>query len=126
MKIKYKGKNFLYVGGYKIKSGWNEMLDDDFYLLMKTKLFKFRVDQNILEVEAGFPMDALKTEKAADMFYEDVLSENLQDEKNILSVKAVLKTIAKSESLEFLQNILDTDTRSKIQEEAKNKINSIQ
>lgn len=125
MKIKYKGKNFLYVGGYKIKSGWNELSDDDFYLLMKTKLFKFRVDQNILEVEPGFPIDALKTEKVADMFYEDVLSENLQDEKNILSVKAVLKTIAKSESLEFLQNILDTDTRSKIQEEAKNKINSL-
>ena len=126
MKIKYKGKNFLYVGGYKIKSGWNEMLDDDFYLLMKTKLFKFRVDQNILEVQAGFPKDFLKTEKAADMFYEDVLSENLQDEKNILSVKAVLKTIAKSESVEFLQNILDTDTRSKIQEEAKNKLNSLE
>lgn len=56
VQVKYKGQNSLRVGNYKIVNGFNEIKDDDFYHMMESKTFKFRVQTNILEVPANFPL----------------------------------------------------------------------
>ena len=57
VQVRYKGQSFLYINGYKIKAGVNEIKDDDFYNMMRSKTFRFRVEQKILEVEPGFPLE---------------------------------------------------------------------
>lgn len=131
VKVRYKGQNILFVGGYKIKAGWNEIKDEDFYRLMQTKLFKFRVEQKILEVEPGFPLEKPKAFKKPDPTdapsdeNADDAEEKEEDHADRLSVKATLKLIDKSEDGDYLQSLIDKDTRPKVIEEAKKKLKSL-
>lgn len=129
VQVKYKGQNLLFVGSYKIKAGWNEIKDEDFYRLMATKLFKYRVDQKILEVEPGFPLEkppALKptpSPASTDKPVESEEKEDGHDEK--LSIKGTLKLIDKSDDADYLQDLIDNDGRGKVVEEARKKLKSI-
>lgn len=127
VQVKYKGLNTLFVGGYALKAGFNEIKDEDFWNLMKTKLFKYRVEQKILEVPAGFPLEKPK-KQSPDAKAEssepvsDDSPEVPEDQGDRLSVKATLKLIEKSEDADYLQSLIDKDTRPKVVEEAKKKL----
>ena len=135
VQVRYKGQNFIYINGYKIKAGVNEIKDDDFYEMMRTKTFKFRVEQKILEVEPGFPLEKpTDIKKSADSpapskhehehEVEDA-EEKEEDHGGRLSVKATLKLIDKSDDEEYLQNLIDNDGRHKVVEDAKKKLKSL-
>lgn len=131
VQVRYKGQNVLFVGGYKIKAGWNEIKDEDFYKLMQTKLFKYRVEQKILEVEPGFPLEKPKAFKKPDPSpaesdeNADDADEKEEGANDRLSVKATLKLIEKSEDGQYLQSLIDKDTRPKVVEEAKKKLKAL-
>lgn len=135
VQVRYKGQNFIYINGYKIKAGVNEIKDEDFYNMMRTKTFKFRVEQKILEVEPGFPL-----EKPADIKHSDVspthskhehdhdhddVEEKEEGHGDRLSIKATLKLIDKSDDEEYLQNLIDNDGRHRVVEDAKKKLKSL-
>lgn len=131
VQLKYKGQNTLYVGGYALKAGYNEMKDEDFYRLMKSKTFKVRVETKVLEVPAGFPIEKpvknkpaptpVSSEKKAEEAEEKVEEEQAEH----ISVKATLKLIEKSDDADYLQSLIDKDTRPKVVEEAKKKLNAL-
>lgn len=131
VQVKYKGLNTLYVGGYAIKAGLNEIKDSDFYEFMKMKTFAFRVRNRTLEVPPGFPLEKppafKKPESTSDSSPEkvDEAEEKDDGQADRLSVKATLKLIEKSEDGEYLQSLIDKDTRPKVVEEAKKKLKSL-
>lgn len=131
VQLRYKGQNTLFVGGYALKAGFNEMKDEDFYKLMKnSKTFKLRVDQKILEVPAGFPLEKPVKEKPvspsqpSDSQADDA-EEKDEEQGDRLSVKATLKLIEKSDDADYLQGLIDKDTRPKVIEEAKKKLKAL-
>lgn len=131
VQLKYKGLNTLYVGGYTIKAGFNDMKDEDFYKLMQTKTFKFRVEQGILEVPQGFPLEKPSVYKKPAAPSEssgqkpDDPEEKDDEQADRPSVKATLKLIEKSDDPEYLQGLIDKDSRSKVVEEAKKKLQTL-
>lgn len=131
VQLRYKGQNTLFVGGYALKAGLNEMKDEDFYKLMRTsKTFKFRVDSKILEVPAGFPLEKPVKEKPVSPSEPSDSQTDDADDKDDehvdrLSVKATLKLIDKSDDEAYLQDLIDNDGRSKVVEEAKKKLKAL-
>jgi hypothetical protein len=131
VQLKYKGLSTLYVGGYALKAGFNEMKDVDFYKLMQTKTFRFRVEQKILEVPLGFALHkptAIKNpvvtteatpEKVVDHIEKD------EENANATSVKPTLKLIEKSTDREYLQNLIYKDQRPRVVDEAKKRLKSL-
>jgi hypothetical protein len=126
VQVKYKGLNTLFVGGYAFKAGLTEVKDEDFWNLMKTKLFKYRVEQKILEVPADFPLEKPKKKPESKDESSDVQAddspESVDEKGDRLSVKATLKLIEKSEDADYLQSLIDKDGREKVIEEAKKKL----
>ena len=57
VQIRYKGQNYLIVGKYRFNNGYTEVKDDDFYEMMKSPTFAYRVNQRILEVPKDFPLE---------------------------------------------------------------------
>jgi hypothetical protein len=131
VQVKYKGLNTLFIGGYAIKAGYNEISDKDFYDFMRTKTFSYRVLNKILEVPPGFPLEKppafKKPESPSDSSPAKVDDAEDKDSEptDRLSVKATLKLIDKSEDGEYLQSLIDKDTRPKVIEEAKKKLKSL-
>lgn len=126
VQVKYKGLNTLYVGGYAFKAGFTEVKDEDFWNLMKTKLFKYRVEQKILEVPADFPREKPKkkpeSKEESSEVQADDSSESGDDQGVRLSVKDTLKLIEKSEDADYLQSLIDKDGRERVVEMAKRKL----
>ncbi len=129
VQLKYKGLSTLYVGGYAIKAGLTEMKDEDFYKLMQTKTFRFRVEQKILEVPPGFPLEKPSVFKEPVAPSESSASKPDEseddDQADRQSVKATLKLIEKSNDPAYLQGLIDKDSRPKIVEEAKKKLQTL-
>lgn len=116
VQVRYKGQNVLYIGGYALKAGLNEIQDEDFYRFMKSKTFKYRVESKILEVPADFPLEKpVKSSSQAEV--------EKPEEK--LSVKEVLLMIEKSDDADYLQGLIDNDSRVKVVEEAKKKLKTL-
>lgn len=125
--LKYKGLNTLFVGGYALKAGYTEMKDEDFYKLMQTKTFKFRVMQKILEVPAGFSLEKpVKELDSSKELLEKAKDLDLSEEKEEqLSQKATLKLISQSKDADYLQLLIENDPRSKVVEEAIKKLHTL-
>lgn len=131
--VRYTGNNILFIDGYKIKAGMNEIKDEDFYKLMKSKTFKYRVEKKIIEVPASFPLEKPATPKkpeapkdsSSDNVDESDKDEGDADSGNFLSVKALLKLIDKSEDKEYLQGLIEKETRAKVVEAAQKKLDSL-
>lgn len=62
VQIRYKGQNYLIVGKYRFNNGYTEVKDEDFYEMMKSPTFAYRVNQRILEVPKGFPIEKPEAE----------------------------------------------------------------
>lgn len=57
VQIRYKGQNYLVFGKYRFNNGYTEVKDEDFYELMKSITFAYRVNEKILEVPKDFPLE---------------------------------------------------------------------
>jgi hypothetical protein len=118
--IRYKGQNYLVFGKYRIANGYTEIPDADFYQLMKSPTFAYRVNQRILEVPKDFPIEKPKEDsknKAIDN--EEV------DANEKLTAKQLIQDIGKSEDLNYLNNLIKTDARKTVKDEAQSRIDTL-
>lgn len=130
----YRGQNYVLIGKYKIVNGNNEIPDDDFYKLMKSPLFASRVNKKIFQVPKDFPLEKPEIEKKKEPRkekepeveddHEDDHEENNSFDR--LSAKQTLKLIQKSEDIDYLKELIDSDDRTKVKEAAQKKIDSLQ
>jgi hypothetical protein len=117
--IRYKGQNYLVFGKFRIANGYTEIPDADFYKLMKFPTFAYRVNQRILEVPAGFPIDKPADEKKDKSVEEDA------DSSDKLTAKQLIQDIGKSNDLDFLNNLIKNDARKTVKDEAQARIDSL-
>lgn len=122
VQLRYKGQNTLFIGGYKIVAGLNDIKDEDFYRLMASKTFRLRVESRILEVPKGFAVHRSSKVTLPEDKADEIESSAGEDRQ---SVRSVLKTIESSEDEEFLKKIAETDGRNKIMENAKKRLQAI-
>jgi len=52
-----KNSSYLIIGKYRFNMGYTEVPDEDFYELMKSPTFAYRIKQGILSVPKGFPLE---------------------------------------------------------------------
>jgi hypothetical protein len=131
VQVKYKGQNYVLFGRTRIVNGVNEIPDDEFYRLMKTPLFRSRIESGVFQVPQGTPLEKPKAAKKADV--KPVDDENHDDEghedeelkEGRLSVKKTLKLISSSDDSEYLQNLIDTDDRQKVKDTAQKRLDSL-
>lgn len=57
VQVLYRGQNYVLINGYKIINGANEIKDDDFWRMMKSPTFAFRVKEKIFEIPKDFPLE---------------------------------------------------------------------
>lgn len=108
--IRYRGKNtIIFPPKYRFAFGITEVVDDDFYELMRSPLFANRVKNGVFEVPADFPLEKPKIEKKEDERVPHVERP---------SVKQTLKLISSSEDKDFLKGLIEADGRDSIQKEA--------
>ena len=118
--VKYKGTNPLYMQGYNIQKGDNEIKDDDFYLMMKNEVFSARVKNHLLEVPEGFPLE--KENFHPNNKDDKILDNNKveQDENShhdeLQPLKQVLKEIHHLKDIDYLKNLRELDLRDKVQD----------
>jgi len=63
IELRYKGQNYIMFGKIKIRNGVNSIPEDEFYRLMKTPLFKHRIDSGVFTVPQGTPLEKPKDKK---------------------------------------------------------------
>lgn len=124
VQVRYRGKNtIIFPPKYKFKSGVTDVLDSDFYELMKSPLFANRVKNGVFEVPADFPLEKpLAKKEAAPVEEAAPAKEEISDR---LNVKQTLKLISASEDKDYLQSVIDSDGREKVVEEAKARLDSL-
>lgn len=133
--ITYKGSNYLTFGKKRIGPGATELTEDEFYKLMAHPSFKKRVEMGMIVVPPGIPLEKPKQAKKANA-KEEKPSEKVeeqeegQDEEEVhgtdrLSSKQTLKNIAKSEDIDYLQDLVDNDDREKVKEAAKKRLEAL-
>ena len=131
VQVNYKGINIYFVGSYKIVAGLNEIKDEDFYKFMQTITFKFRVEQKIIEVPQGFPLQKPAIEKPSPISETSARvageseDEEKEEHKDRLSLKATFRIIEKAESEEVILKLLEIDNRPKVVEEAKKRLKAL-
>lgn len=134
--LTYKGQNNVYFGSRKIVPGINDIPDDEFYKLMKYPTFKSRVESSKFSVPASFPLELPKNvEKDSKVkSSQDELdtkdADDHEDEEEAtsgrLNVKQTLKNIQKSEDLEYLKDLVETDDRQKVKDAAQKKLDALE
>lgn len=121
---KYNKTNPLILCGYRLQYGMNDIKDEAFWEMMKSKTFAFRVKTRIIEVPKDFPLEKPRPQKTQP---EQNQVESKEEEfPNLPSEKGLLKAIQTSKDLVFLQGLLDTDPREKIKEAAFNRLEKLQ
>ena len=119
--INYKELSPIIFGKYRIQKGQNEINDDDFYELMKSKYFAERVKQNIFQVPRDFPLEKPKEEPLK----EDKKDQDYQACVHESNLKVTLNLIDESEDHEYLNHLMEHDVRDKVKESAKKKLKSL-
>lgn len=61
--VRYKGQNYIMFGKIKISNGVNSIAEDDFYRLMRTPLFKYRIEKGVFSVPLGTLLEKPKVNK---------------------------------------------------------------
>lgn len=130
VKITYKGQNYILFGKHRIGNGVTEIPDEEFYRLMKTPTFSARVRSNVFQVPKGFPLEhplsLKKTKEKVEVHevsdHEDHDEDHSSDHH---SVKELLKKIHSSKDTEFLRGIVQNDSRVKVLEAARKKLESL-
>lgn len=135
VQIKYKGLKTIYVGGYAFRAGFTNVKDEDFWNLMRTKLFKFRVEKKIFEVPKGFPLEKPSPQnlekkiESSEVKPDDSISSFSKESeiftcgtKEKMSVKDTVNLIDNSFDEIYIKSILEKDSRKRVVEEAKRKL----
>jgi hypothetical protein len=131
VKVTYKGQNYILFGKTRIANGVNEISDEEFYRLMKTPTFASRVNSKILQVPKDFPLEKPSKKRIEKEVINDIEHNNTEsnDDKNnpqeSLSTKELLKEISQSKDGIYLKNLVDHDSRVKIREAARKKLESL-
>jgi hypothetical protein len=135
VQVKYKGSNYLLFGKNRIVNGINEIPDEEFYKLMKHPSFSSRITKGELGVPKDFPLEKPKALAKEDSKQENKSSENEEvkghdeedhHENDRLSVKQTLKLVQKSDDVEYLQNLIDSDSREKVKEAAQKRLEDLE
>ena len=142
--VNYRGKSVFFINGYKIIPGNNEIPDEDFNTMMKSKTFKSRVDQNILEVKGGLPQE----KKAPDMSmtqvkpiqsaHADIVKQSVREQRQesvkpekhseyegVSGLRETLAEIEQTENTAFLKDLIDNDERQKVVDAAKKRLKTL-
>jgi len=132
----YRGQNYLMFGRIKIVNGNNEIAEDEFYKLMKYPTFAFRISNGTLQVPKDFPLEQPKPLKKADKSVSKDKSENIEDAEDNegdeeqyqdrLSIKQSLKSIQKSEDIDYLKDLIETDDRQKVKDAAQKRLDTLE
>lgn len=133
VQLRYKGQNFILVGGYKISTGYTEIKDEDFYRLMNSPTFAHRVELGVFQVPVDFPLKKLdesvseanevlkliisEAEKPTDKDDED----DLETDATYLKKKDALAKIETSSDLEELVKLVSHKSKP-VSDAAKAKI----
>ena len=118
----FTGNNTITFGRYKIAKGLNELEKNDFVNFMKLQNFKYRVENKIFDVK-----NYLDILEYIEIDEEKEIENTISDESNIEKglVRDILINIKKSEDLEFLYKLLDSDTRPRVQKALYERIDQI-
>jgi len=115
--LTYKGQNFIYFGTIKIVPGINDISDDEFHKLMKFPTFKSRVESKKFSVPNSFNIEAYQKAQVQNNINETYNNEEEEDKKSDkMSVKQTIKNIQKIDDLDYLNSLLESDDREKVQE----------
>ncbi len=152
--VNYKGKSTLFINGYKIVPGANDIPDDDFNTMMQSKTFKARVQQNILEVKGGLPAEKKEPAKTfppvkpmssgnkgvlkqpaseqrqapvpQERHSEEPVKQERHSEHELSSsLRDTLSEIELSEDKVFLKELIDSDERQKVVDAAKKRLKTL-
>lgn len=115
-KIKYKSMSNFYVGMYKIIPGINEVKDDDFRVLEKSKSFLNRVEKGIIEILIP-PEPKKEVEKPVEGINFTAPSQ--------MGTRALLRMVEESLSEEFLSWVAEEDKREKVKKAALDRLKVI-
>ena len=118
----FTGNNIITFGRYKIAKGLNQLEKNDFVNFMKLQNFKFRVENKIFEVKNYLEI-LESTEIDEEKEIENAISDESNSEKAL--VRDILINIKKSEDLEMLYKLLDSDTRPRVQKALYERIDQI-
>lgn len=118
----FTGNNTITFGRYKIAKGLNQLEKNDFVNFMKLQNFKYRVENKIFDVK-----NYLDILEYIEIDEEKEIENTISDESNIEKglVRDILINIKKSEDLEFLYKLLDSDTRPRVQKALYERIDQI-
>jgi len=139
--LKYKGSNPVVFPSYRIKTGSNDIKDEDFWNLMKSKSFANRVNQKIFEVPHDFPLEMPKDYKSEKVLKSEKMAQDKaitkhekkakdeplhdldfsKDDQGNLSIdhpsmKEILKSIEESKDVDHLNSIYENDHREKVKD----------
>ncbi len=123
--VSYKGPNPLLINGYKFAPGKSiEVKDEDFWKMMLSKTFAFRVKEKMIQVPKDFPLEKPKPVKSET----EVAKEKEEEAKSpdLPSLKGILRAIEESEDVEFLNGLADSDPRDKVKEAVAKKLEKLQ
>ena len=127
--VKYNGTALYKIGGYQkiekyafLPGKTVEILDEDFYRLMVSKPFAYRVNNNILVVPRDFPIVRPLQLKEVQEKAEHEKEEETSLSQNVASLKSTLRLIQETKDEEFLNQVLESDSRDRVKEAVKKRL----
>lgn len=123
MKILYKGTNPLFIGSKKLMQGEHFIEKELFKSLMRNEAFNWRVENGVISIlEEDFEEEEVKgfEESNKTSLQEDI------EEYIPIAYNEGFKVISESTDRDFLQKIINFDTRERLVSKAKERLQKLE